>query len=49
MRRGKPAAVVKGAEGLAEHGILNGERIALTAGAFVADETIRKVAEALAG
>ena len=48
LRRGKPAVVVSGPQDLKAEDFSGNPRIALTAGAFALDETIRSVAEALA-
>jgi 4-hydroxy-3-methylbut-2-enyl diphosphate reductase IspH len=47
LRRGKPATVVEGPEDLEAHDFAGSPKIALSAGAFALDETIRAVAEAL--
>jgi 4-hydroxy-3-methylbut-2-enyl diphosphate reductase IspH len=49
LRRGKPAVVVAGPADLKPEDFEGNSRVALTAGAFALDETIRSVAEALAG
>ncbi len=49
LRRGKPAVVVTGPDDLNPEDFTENPRVALTAGAFALDETIRSVAEALAG
>lgn len=48
LRRGKPALVVAGPDELKADDFTGNPRVALTAGAFALDETIRAVAEALA-
>lgn len=48
LRRGKPALIVNGPEDLKPDDFAGKPRVALTAGAFAMDETIRAVAEALA-
>lgn len=48
-RRGKPAITVAGPEDLAAIDFAPNEKIALTAGAFATDESIRAVAKLLAG
>lgn len=48
LRRGKPAVVVGGPEELKPEEFRITSRVALTAGAFVPDETVRAVADALA-
>ena len=47
LRRGKPAVVVEGPGDLRAEDFAGHPRLALTAGAFALDETIRAVAEAL--
>ena len=49
LRRGKPALVVASPDDLKPADFAGNPRIALTAGAFALDETIRSVAEVLAG
>jgi 4-hydroxy-3-methylbut-2-enyl diphosphate reductase IspH len=49
LRRGKSAVIVAGPEDLETADLKGNPRLALTAGAFVPDDTIRAVAEALAG
>lgn len=49
MRRGKPAVVVAGPDELEPTDFAGSPRVALTAGAFALDETIRAVAQALTG
>lgn len=49
LRRGKPAVVVAGPDDLKPEDSEGNPRVALTAGAFALDETIRSVAETLAG
>ena len=48
LHRGKPAVVVAGPEDLETEDFSGNPQVALTAGAFALDETIRSVAEALA-
>jgi 4-hydroxy-3-methylbut-2-enyl diphosphate reductase IspH len=48
LRRGKPAVVVTGPDDVKPEDFAGNPRVALTAGAFALDETIRAVAEALA-
>lgn len=48
LRRGKPAVVVAGPDDLNPADFAGNPRVALTAGAFALDETIRAVAEAVA-
>ena len=49
MRRGKPAVIAAGQDELRPDDFAGNPRVALTAGAFAMDETIRGVAEALVG
>lgn len=48
LRRGKPAVVIASSEYLEAEDFIGNPRIALTAGAFALDVTIRAVAEKLA-
>ena len=47
LRRGKTAVIVNGPDDLSTEDFSGNARIALTAGAFALDETIRAVAEKL--